>query len=572
MKKVLKIFFSARGTRPFLVLGCLILAGFAEGVSLGALLPTISQIGGGAGQDSSALNAYMTAALDFFSISATLPNLILVVSAAMVFKAVLSFIALSYAGVAVARVSTNLRTRLLDQLMAVRWRYFVNQRVGRIANAISGQAGRAGQAYFMAAKFMSFIVQGTAYAIIAFLISPWLAAAGLAVGGVLAVSLSALVRMSRRAGYRQTDRTSELVTYVSDAFNNIKPLKSMHRQAPFSALFRTKIRALRKALKNQVIAKQGLIYGREVLLAILLGISVYVAADLWETPLAELVVLAIVFFQVITIINKMQQHLQHAVELEGAYWRIQSLIEDTAAEREPDEGELIPTLDRECAFHNVSFAHEETPVVHDIELTVPAGEITVLQGPSGAGKTTIIDLLIGLYEPHEGEILIDGVPLKDISLKAWRGMIGYVPQELTLLHGTIYENVALGDMTISREKVNEALAKAGALGFVESLPNGLDSTVGELGGKLSGGQRQRIALARALVGDPKLLVLDEVTSALDPETEAEICRNIQRLGGEYTIVAITHRPAWTTIATRLYKVNHGRVARVDPDLTLPQSA
>ncbi|QPC44249.1 ABC transporter ATP-binding protein [Kaustia mangrovi] len=571
MGKIFRIFFTAEGTQPLFVLLCLLLAGLAEAVSLGALLPTITEIGGGQ-KDSSALSTYVTAALDTVGIAHTLPNLILIVSGALIAKAVLSFAALSYAGAAVARVSTHLRTKLLDQLMSVRWRYFANQRVGRIANAISGQAARAGQAYFMAAKFMSFVVQAFIYAVISFLISPALAAAGLAVGAFLSLSMSALVRLSRRAGYRQTDRTSELVSYVSDAFNNIKPLKSMNRQAPFSALFETKIRKLRKALKNQVLAKQGLIYGREVLLAVILGLSVYLAADVWNVPLAELVVLGIVFFQMVSITGKMQQHLQRAVELESAYWRIQGLIEDTAAEREPDDGTRMPTLTEGCTFRNVSFAHQKTPVVHSVDLEVPAGEITVLQGSSGAGKTTIIDLLIGLYEPDEGEVLIDGVPLKEISLKAWRQMIGYVPQELTLLHGTVYENVTLGDVSISREKAREALAKADALSFVDSLPEGIDTTVGEQGTKLSGGQRQRIAIARALVGDPQLLVLDEVTSALDPETEAEICRNIQALGGEYTIVAITHRPAWTTIATRLYKVSHGHATKAEPAPALPQTA
>ncbi len=571
MGKIFRIFFTAEGTQPLFVLLCLLLAGLAEAVSLGALLPTITEIGGGQ-KDSSALSTYVTAALDTVGIAHTLPNLILIVSGALIAKAVLSFAALSYAGAAVARVSTHLRTKLLDQLMSVRWRYFANQRVGRIANAISGQAARAGQAYFMAAKFMSFVVQAIIYAAISFLISPALAVAGLAVGAFLSLSMSALVRLSRRAGYRQTDRTSELVSYVSDAFNNIKPLKSMNRQAPFSALFETKIRKLRKALKNQVLAKQGLIYGREVLLAVILGLSVYLAADVWDVPLAELVVLGIVFFQMVSITGKMQQHLQRAVELESAYWRIQGLIEDTAAEREPDDGTRMPTLTEGCTFRNVSFAHQKTPVVHSVDLEVPAGEITVLQGSSGAGKTTIIDLLIGLYEPDEGEVLIDGVPLKEISLKAWRQMIGYVPQELTLLHGTVYENVTLGDVSISREKAREALAKADALSFVDSLPEGIDTTVGEQGTKLSGGQRQRIAIARALVGDPQLLVLDEVTSALDPETEAEICRNIQALGGEYTIVAITHRPAWTTIATRLYKVSHGHVTKAEPAPALPQTA
>ncbi|MGF7161738.1 ATP-binding cassette subfamily C protein [Rhodoligotrophos appendicifer] len=568
MLNVLKIFFTARGTRPGIILFCLILAGMSEAVSLGALLPTISQIGGGASEHTSALNRFVLETLLSAGITPTLGNLILVVSGALIVKAVLSFAALSYAGMSIAVVPANLRTQLLNQLMEARWSYFVNQRIGRIANAISNDATRAGDAYYVAAKFVSAIAQSSVYIIVSLLISWKLALAGLVVGLILMLSLNVLVQVSRRAGSRQTDRTSELVTYVSDAFANIKPLKSMNRQAPFSALFASKIRSLRRALIKKVFAKNGLTYGEEVLTAIMLGASVYLAADVWEIPLAELVVMGILFYQVISVTGKIQQYYQNAVELESAYWRIYELIDETAEQREPDTGTVIPTLRQAVVFDDVSFSYGERPVVEHVDLSINAGEITVLQGPSGAGKTTLMDLLIGLYHPSSGRVMIDGVSILDVRVSAWRSMIGYVPQEISLLHGSISDNITLGDKSITRAQIMRALEKAGAADFIDELPHHIDTVVGERGTKLSGGQRQRIALARALVTDPKLLILDEVTSALDPETELEICRNIQMLGGEYTIAAITHRPAWTAIATRLYQVSAGRVislptARVD---------
>ena len=159
----------------------------------------------------------------------------------------------------------------------------------------------------------------------------------------------------------------------------------------------------------------------------------------------------------------------------------------------------------------------------------------------------------------ERRILVGETPLTDIDLWAWRGMIGYVPQELNLFHDSIRENITLGDLAITDGDILQALAQAGASDFIAGLAHGLDTDVGEMGGKLSGGQRQRISLARALVTKPDVLILDEVTSALDPATEAEIVANIAGLRGRYTIVAITHRPAWTEIADRLYKVQDGTV-------------
>src|SRR5690606_21587447 len=152
----------------------------------------------------------------------------------------------------------------------------------------------------------------------------------------------------------------------------------------------------------------------------------------------------------------------------------------------------------------------------------PKGKLTTLIGPSGAGKTTLSDVLLGLVRPRSGQILVDGVPLEELNLEQWRELVGYVPQELFLFHDTVMNNVTLGDPHITPEEVREALEAAGAWSFVEQLPQGMDTVVGERGTLLSGGQRQRISIARALVRKPKLLLLDEVTSALDPATEAEI--------------------------------------------------
>ena len=195
---------------------------------------------------------------------------------------------------------------------------------------------------------------------------------------------------------------------------------------------------------------------------------------------------------------------------------------------------------------------------HAVSLVVPAGQVTVLTGLSGAGKTTIADLILGLHQPDQGQVLLDDVPLREIDLASWRSLVGYVPQELVLFHDSIFANVALGDRRIGEAEVRQALEMAGAWDFVRRLPEGMKTHVGESGAKLSGGERQRIALARALVARPRLLILDEVTSALDPDTEWQICRGIRELAGEMAVLAITHRPAFLEIADLIYRIEAGR--------------
>ncbi len=559
MQRILRIFFGAEGTHPSLVLACLLLAGACEAIGLGMLLPIVSMLQNGENHASSPLGRAVEGLFAGFNLHPGLGMLIAIAIVTFLLKNLLAFAALTYAGIAVANVAASLRTKLLGALFDARWSYFVDRHVGRISNAISNDCTRAGDAYYLAARCVSYSVQATVYVLVGLFVSLKLALAGIAVGVLLVLILGRLIGVGRKAGFRQTDRTSELVVLVSDALNNIKPIKTMDRQDHFTAYFDAKIRKLRRALITRAVARHGLVHGQEVLQVIAVGASVYVASVYLSIPLPELLVAGVIFTQIMFLAGKMQSFLQQAVELESAFWRTRDLTEELLANSEPDPGTRRPTLEKGCRFDHVTFAHAVAPVVNDVSFNIPTGSITVLQGPSGAGKTTLIDLMIGLNRPDRGRVLVDEVPLEEISLSAWRRMIGYVPQELSLLHGSVRDNIALGDDDVSTEAIETALERAGALEFVHSLPQGLDSDVGEMGTRLSGGQRQRLAIARALVHDPALLILDEVTSALDPDTEKLICEGVAGLAGRYTIVAITHRPAWARIATNLYKVEAGQV-------------
>jgi ATP-binding cassette subfamily C protein len=211
----------------------------------------------------------------------------------------------------------------------------------------------------------------------------------------------------------------------------------------------------------------------------------------------------------------------------------------------------------------VSFAYGAQPVLRNVDLALRPGEITTVIGASGSGKTTLADLLLGLRWTEVGTIRIGDIALRDIDIAFWRSHVGYVPQELFLFNATLAENVTLDDPAVGRDKVRAALQQAGAWEFVAQLPQGMDSRVGEGGILLSGGQRQRIAIARALVRDPALLILDEATTALDPETEAAICDTVRGLAHGRIILAITHQPAWISAAHHVYRLAEGRLSPVN---------
>ncbi len=555
MTTIFRIFFTAEGTRPFLVLLCLIFAGIAEAIGMGTLLPLASQLAGGTSANSSPMNKVIMDGIASLGIPTSLGYLIAFVSAFLVIKAVLTFSALSYAGIASAKVAINVRRRLINAVFDARWGYYSGQSGGKFANALSVDSTRSGEAYMLAAQTIARAAQVAAYAGIAFFIDWRLASVALVAGAIILLAFSRLIKAARQAGAQQNKQMQKLATLMVDVLASIKPLKSMSRYQKLVSGMGVLLKSMRRALVIRELSIQGMIQGGDLLIALLVGGGVYLAHSHWQTPLPELVVSGVIFFQIVAATSRMQRQLQKAVAVENSYTRVQEMTELARANKEPLGGKIKPDIGKGCRFEDVSFAHRKRPILKGVDLEIPANQLTVLQGPSGAGKTTLIDLLIGLHRPSTGRVLVGGTSLESLDLAAWRRQIGYVPQELHLLHATIRENVALGDPAITDEQVTGAIKQAG----IESLlqrANGLESSVGELGSRLSGGQRQRISIARALVTAPKLLILDEVTSALDPETEQAIVESITALKGQYTIIAITHRSAWTLAADRLYLVDN----------------
>jgi ATP-binding cassette, subfamily C, bacterial len=572
LRNIVQLFFRAEGINPWTVLACLLAASVVEGLGFASLVPLLWTIADPDNAEPSPVLDLSRDILAKLGLSLDITTLLVFFVATLVLRSGLTFVAMRHVGYAVAEFSTRLRTALVESLFRARWGYLVQHRVGRAANVMSGQSSRAGQAYYLAATFFAQLLQTVGYLVVAFVVSWPLALAAIAVGGLMALLLNSLVGTARKAGARQTQRTKELVIFLVDTLNNVKPLRAMAKEAAFRNLLAGRTESLKKSLRRQVVSEEALKNGNEVLAAICFGVAFFVAFSVWEVPIVELVVVGVLLKKSTSGIAKIQQSFQKAVMVESAYLEAQELITEAGAAPERNFGRRAPTFERECRLEAVSFAHGATEVLHRVSMVVPARGVTVLTGPSGGGKTTIADIILGLYQPDRGRVLLDGVALAEIDVRSWRTLVGYVPQELALFHDTVFANVALGDLRIHKADVRSALQLAGAWEFVDALPEGMLTQVGEAGAKLSGGQRQRIALARALVGNPRLLILDEVTSALDPETEWQICSGIRELASDMAVLAITHRPAFLEIADRLYRVADGRVMEATPELTLAAAA
>ncbi len=559
-------FFSAYPLQTVLMLMALLLSGLMEGLGLSALLPLLnvalgSQASSAAGLPDSAMqNDFERQVLELLGrmdIDPSLVNLLLIIVLMVLLKSLLLIVANRQVGYTAAQVGTDLRLRMLRAVMRSKWKYFLHQPIGKLTNSLATEAQRASASFVHGATALTYLVQASVYGGVAFAVSWSASLAAVAAGALVMLCSHFLVRITRRAGKRQTKLLTSLMANLTDTLQSVKPLKAMAREHLADRALAGDTLRLNKALRKAVLSGAVLDGAQEFLFAVFIALGIYAALQLFTMDLPTVMVLVLTLGRGFAFLGKVQKQYQKLAQGESAYWAMLESVEAAEQEREHLFGGATPSLKRGVSFSAIDLSYDRRQVFANLNLYLEAGRLTTLVGASGVGKTSLIDLAIGLIQPDSGTVAVDGTALGELDIRAWRSLIGYVPQETVLLHDTIEHNVTLGDPALDAGDVEQALRAAGAWQFIEPLPQGCATMVGEGGGKLSGGQRQRIAIARALINRPQLLILDEATSALDADSEAAVRRTLESLKGQLTILAITHNRSMMEAADRVYRLEAG---------------
>lgn len=495
----------------------------------------------------------------------SIDQIALVMVAILVVQSLLSFVRVYMFAQVSENSMADIRNSLLDKLLRIEMGFFDKRRVGELISRITNDVAFLKETF--STTLAEFFRQITIFVIgvaIIFWESAQLTLVMLSVFPVLIIIAMIFGRFIKKLSTKTQDSLADANVIVEEALQAVSVVKSFTNEDYESKRYRFNLKnVIQLALKTAVYRGaffSFIIFGLfgAIVLVLWYGAGLVSAGELSIGDLTSFIIYTMFIGASVGGLGDMYGQLQKAV---GASERVLEILD------EPHEGEgesRHPGMACEgnIQFRQVKFSYptrKEIEVLKGIDLDIASGSKVALVGHSGAGKSTIIQLLLRFYEPDSGSILLDGKPVNEMDLQDYRHHVGMVPQEVILFGGTIRENIAYGRTNANMEDIREAARKANALDFIESFPERFDTLVGERGIKLSGGQRQRIAIARALLKDPKILVLDEATSSLDAESELLVQQALDELMKNRTTIIIAHRLATIRKVDKIYVLNEGMI-------------
>jgi subfamily B ATP-binding cassette protein MsbA len=493
-----------------------------------------------------------------------LRNIIVVILAAVVLKNLFVWASGQLGARLQEYVTRDLRNALYSHLQRLPLGYFVRVKTGDILARVLNDTQQTKQVITQAVTQSVQSVANVAVAVVTLLAMSWqLFLLAVVVAPLLIALLQPLLRKLRRGHRRLSNQYGEMTAVVQESVSGIRLVKSFAGEAYEEARFREEsgryargmVRVTRIAVLAQPITET---LGTAIAVVIL-----WVGARMVDAGTMDgstLIAFLLIVMRTLQPLKQLSQVPTTAQQSLAAAERIFEVL-DSPTEQSLDRGTITSArFDRALEFERVSFAYEKEPVLADVSLVAAKGEVIALVGASGAGKTTLVDLIPRFYEPTAGRILLDGVDTREIALPALRSLIGIVSQDTVLFNDTVRHNLAYGAAgKYSDAQIEDAARAANAHRFIAELPNGYDTVLGERGTRLSGGQRQRLSIARALLVDPPILILDEATSALDTESERLVQEAIDRLLANRTVFVIAHRLSTIANADQILVLERGRV-------------
>lgn len=567
MWSALAAYAKAVPARPHWVAGILLLAAagtLLEGAALVLLIPLI-QIGAGGGlEDPSLAVRLLVDALQMLGLPLSVPALLAAFAVVAFLSSCLVWLANTGIFRLIAATDARMRRQLFDAALGMSWPALSAERTGDVLKSLQSDPVQTGTGLSNLLMAATAAVATLAYLAVACLLSWRMTLLTLVFAVAVLPIYVAQVRRGRHAAAAASRHEEEMLGRGAETVAAAKYLLSQGMRESAQARFAASVEQYRRArFRQDMRVELSRLVFELTAICFVVGF-LFLAVTVVELPLTSSLVFIAIFYRlapkVVTVQGCLFRAVNYAAWAESWRARVEGYRRRAAPAR---RGTLEPVFARELALSGVSFRYpsKDEAALDGVSLRLGRGECLALVGPSGHGKSTLIDVITGLLSPDAGEVTLDGRPLGDYDLQRWQRMVGLVPQDAPLLNATVRENVVFdpGEPP-DPARLDWALRLAEAAEFVAALPQGLDTPVGERGAQLSGGQRQRLALARALYRRPRLLILDEATSALDAATARRVVQNLKSLKGETAMLIVSHAPELLELADRTMRVEFGRAA------------
>ncbi|MGZ0167178.1 MAG: ABC transporter ATP-binding protein [Planctomycetales bacterium] len=597
IRQYLQLLLSLQGRKIPVMLGLSFVSSLFSGVGILLLVPLLDLVNGTEGPGAG-VTRFLARAFDTVGLAPTLETVLISFLVLLGLQSVIGRSSSLLNSRMQHDLTLTLQRRMLEAVALCRWSHFLRTRRSDFLHVLTSDVNRVAGGTNAFQSLASATLLAIVHVAASICISPVFSALTLLLVGVLWPVWLKLNQLSMNLGQRQTGGAKDFYHSLEQMLAGMKEIKSLGGE-PRQI---TSIHGAIEELKTSQLDFQKINATTNMVInigsATFLCSMLFVAVRWFNVPAVELLVLAYVFSKLIPRLRRVQSSYQQILNTLPAYRSMMALQTACEAERElgvplePFDSNHAPRNDDEKAqyailttardadasstsiekqslrlgptieFNQVNFRYNQDRSIwalRDIDLTIPSNRTTALVGPSGAGKSTMADLLMGLLLPQDGDLQVDGKVLTEEQLWHWRQRIGYVPQETFLLHDSIRNNLLWAEPDATAEELQRVLEMSCADRFVDRLPDGIETVVGDRGVRLSGGERQRLALARALLRRPDLLILDEATSHLDAENQQRIHESIQRMQGRLTVVIIAHRLSTIRDADQIICLDKGLV-------------
>ncbi|KAB2864092.1 MAG: ABC transporter ATP-binding protein, partial [Anaerolineae bacterium] len=471
---------------------------------------------------------------------------------------------LSYIG---EKIVFDMRTQLYRHLQKLSLEFYANRRVGEIVSRMSNDVTKVQNVLTNSVtSLINNLITLVGSIVVVFALNPPLT--GFVLGLIVALLFIAIVfgRPFERMSTKVQDELAAATTVAEEGLQNVRIIKSFAREnyevnRYETAMQRTFRQSMRLVLLRGLFGSTMAFLGFSSIAAILwFGGREVIAGRLTLPEISGFLIYGISIAASLGSLAGLYTEFRSAI---GAVTRVFEILDTTPTITDAPDAQDMPHIEGRITFDNTSFSYDDRmAVLKNISLDIAPGEIVALVGQTGAGKSTVFNLIPRFYDPTENTVRIDGIDLRSVKQESLRQQIGMVPQETILFGGTIYDNIAYGRLDATEAEIIEAAKAANAHDFITSFPDGYQTIVGERGVKLSGGQRQRIAIARAIIKDPRVLLLDEATSSLDNESEALVQEALERMMQGRTTVMIAHRLSTVKVANRIIVLDQGQIVEM----------